>query len=252
MKLRRGTTFWPGELGNMINQFSPGDIVSSVIADSDVLIGSVRSVHPRINKVMVAWGGGSVVQHDPDEITLHPHMNDFLVQRLSDTRVASRRTRDANEIEFIENKMAKELLAEDVPPDFQGNPKVHGIDEPRGGGFSIMQNLQEDLVKEEQKEREGSEKYAMYWSGPGRTYRLTKLEQNGGSVACPKCRTQMDNERFTRNERMFRCPDCGFKIPTGKVVKKKIEIEIEPNGEIEVEVTEASCRRMKRRTHNGF
>jgi hypothetical protein len=101
MKLRRGTDFWPGELGNMINQFAPGDIVSSVIANSDTLIGSVRSVHPKLNKVMVAWGGGSVVQHDPDEIALHPHMNDFLVQRLSDTRIASRRVKNASDLKRV-------------------------------------------------------------------------------------------------------------------------------------------------------
>jgi hypothetical protein len=107
MKMRRGTNLWSGELGNMINQFSPGDIVSSVIADSDVLIGSVRSVHPRINKVMVAWGGGSVVQHDPDEIALHPHMNDFLVKRLSDMRIASRRVKNASDLQNIESKISE-------------------------------------------------------------------------------------------------------------------------------------------------
>ena len=105
MKLRRGTSYWPGELGNMINQFAPGDIVSSVIANSDVLIGSVRTVDSRLNKVMVAWGGGSVVQHDPDEIVLHPHMNDFLVERLSDTRFASRRVKNASDLKRVEERV---------------------------------------------------------------------------------------------------------------------------------------------------
>jgi hypothetical protein len=152
----------------------------------------------------------------------------------------------------------------DVPPDFQGDPKTHGIEQPRGGGFSIMQNLQKSLVKEEEKERKEGEKkkeqeeekinasdlrefraavrQAMYWCNPGRTYRLTKQEQNGNAVVCPQCKTPMEKERFTRSEKMFRCPKCGFKVPTGKVTTQKVEIEIEPNGEVEVEVTTAKLK----------
>lgn len=98
MKMRRGTSYWPGELGNMIKQFSVGDVVSSTIADSDVLIGVVRRVEPKLNKILVAWGGGSVVQHDPDEITLHPHLNDFVQERLDRTKMAARRVKNASEI----------------------------------------------------------------------------------------------------------------------------------------------------------
>lgn len=100
MKLRRGTSYWPGELGKMINQFSPGDVVSSVIADSDVLIGIVRSVEPKLNKVIVAWGGGSLGQHDPDEITLHPHLNDFIAEKMAQTKVATRRIKNASQIKL--------------------------------------------------------------------------------------------------------------------------------------------------------
>lgn len=146
----------------------------------------------------------------------------------------------------------------DVPPDFQGDPEVHGIDEPRGGGFSIMQNLQKDLVEEEEERGElpaegakskgasliaSAVRQAMYWGGKVRQYRLTKNEQNGGDVHCPRCKGTMGKERFTQKERMYRCPECGFMIPTSKVVTKRIEIEIEPDGGVDVDVTEASCRR---------
>jgi hypothetical protein len=40
-----------------------------------------------------------------------------------------------------------EDMAEDNP-EFMGDPEVHGLDEPRAGGFSIMQDLQEDLHDE--------------------------------------------------------------------------------------------------------
>lgn len=177
-------------------------------------------------------------------------------------------------VERVMKRFAEDI---DVPPDFQGDPEVHGIDKPRGGGFSIMQNLQKDLVKEEVKEdekakeariasrvierfthhedvkiantnlrkvsmREAAVKEAMYWCSPDRTYRLTKKEQAEGTAVCPKCKSQMEKESFTKQEKMFRCPDCGFKVPTGKVTTKKIEIEIEPDGEVEVEVTTASRR----------
>jgi DNA-directed RNA polymerase subunit RPC12/RpoP len=154
-------------------------------------------------------------------------------------------------IKAIAKKVALRFIAE-VPPDFQGNPKVHGIKEPRGGGFSIMQNLQEDLVEEEKKEREkeAGDKYAMYWCSPGRVYRLTKGEQDGEDVFCPRCKGMMNDEKFTRSERLLACPDCGFKIPTSKVVKKRIETE--PEVEVDVEVTEASFGRNSRRTKNGL
>ena len=38
---------------------------------------------------------------------------------------------------------------DEAPPEYQGNPKTHGLKEPRGGGFNIMQHLQDDLVKEQ-------------------------------------------------------------------------------------------------------
>ena len=100
MKLRRGTDFWPGELGKMIHQYRPGDIVTAVITGSDdSFTGVVRDVQPKLNKVLVAWGGGSVVQHDPDEIMLHPYASEFIRQRLDEvdgTRIA-RRVRKAAE-----------------------------------------------------------------------------------------------------------------------------------------------------------
>ena len=77
---------------------------------------------------------------------------------------------------------------------------------------------------------------ALYWGGPGRTYRLTRQEQQEGVHVCPKCREQMEKQKFTKNDKLLTCPGCGFKIPTSKVVDKKIEIEIEPDGSVEVEV----------------
>jgi predicted RNA-binding Zn-ribbon protein involved in translation (DUF1610 family) len=96
-------------------------------------------------------------------------------------------------------------------------------------------------------------KLAMYWYDKDRTYRLTKGEQEPDVVVtCPKCRSEMTRKNFTRSEKMLCCEECGFMIPTSKVVKKKIEIEIEPNGEVEVEVTEASAGLKSRRKNHGF
>jgi predicted RNA-binding Zn-ribbon protein involved in translation (DUF1610 family) len=59
-------------------------------------------------------------------------------------------------------KTASEKTA-DQPPhgdQFVGDPDMHGIDKPRGGGFSIMQDLQKDLHKEQKKESEAGPKIA--------------------------------------------------------------------------------------------
>jgi ribosomal protein L37AE/L43A len=197
----------------MLRQYRPGDIVSSTIADSHILYGVVKSVSEKTNKVLVAWSGGSYVQHDPDEISLfHNDTREFIGNR---NKSASRRAKIAKE------SVAGREETDDVPPDFVGDPKVHGIDEPRGGGFSIMQTLQDDLRKEEEKERTSSlrSRRAMYWGGAGRTYRLDKREQDGSKpICCPKCKEPVTVEPFTRQEKLYSCPGCGFKVPSGKVI----------------------------------
>lgn len=91
MKMRRGASFWPGELGNMIYQFNAGDVVKSTMVVHGELAGIVRSVEPKTNKVLVAWSGGSVVQHDPDEITLIPAPD--MYKTASDSGLMLRRSR---------------------------------------------------------------------------------------------------------------------------------------------------------------
>ena len=75
---------------------------------------------------------------------------------------------------------------------------------------------------------------AMYWCAPDRTFRLTQQEQESGSAICPKCRVEMNKEKFTRSDKLLTCPTCGFKVPTSKAVTK-VEIKV-PAG-VEVDVT---------------
>lgn len=222
-----------------------------------------------------------------------------------------------------------EKIAQRVAAQAMGDPSVHGLDSPRSGGFSIVQeflkeeredkknrgskkaatewwhdeamkaisnmdaglygdaaenvsalmkkfdddqtlmkifkgleNLEKQQSKSEREakglismldrwemqQKRGSTnirafvRQAMYWCAPGRQYRLTKQEQDNEFLTCPKCKGDMDKEKFTRSEKLYRCPHCGFKVPSGKVTKQKIEIEVEPDGEVEVEVTPASSQ----------
>lgn len=96
MRTRRGTDFWPGELGHMVNQYAPGDIVVSTIVPTRSFIGVVRKVEPKLNKVMVAWGGGSLVQHDPDEIMLSEEAQRMKSMVASDMAHMARRVRSAS------------------------------------------------------------------------------------------------------------------------------------------------------------
>lgn len=98
MRMRRGTDFWPGELGEMVHNFEPGDVVVSTLVSQGTgyFTGVVRDVRPKLNKVLVAWGGGSVKQHDPDEIMLHPSAGELIRERLGSvgaSKLASRRVR---------------------------------------------------------------------------------------------------------------------------------------------------------------
>ena len=189
----------------------------------------------------------------------------------------------SSRFEKLASNVERSFLAKkdmNVPPDFVGDPKDHGIESPRGGGFSIMQNLQKDLHEESYEEsgvkppKTGSHhcermtcsscgsvqtcrckaakidsvgicydcqqlasgnpgmftaavKEAMYWCSPGRTYRMTKSEQDSGISICPKCKEAMETESFTRSEKLHRCPGCGFKVPSGSVTTQRLEPEIE-------------------------
>lgn len=59
---------------------------------------------------------------------------------------------------------------------------------------------------------------ALYWSAPGRKYRLTRSEQEAGAYQCPKCEKDSTLRRtiYKRtnsvSERLFGCPVCLFLI----------------------------------------
>lgn len=268
MKTRRGSDYWGNGDEGMIAQFEAGDIVRP--AGVSDFIGVVRDVQSKINKVFVAWGGGSLTQHDPDEVQLVPYADaSTKVKMASETVVETRRG----------TKIAADFFAEgDDPEQYVGDPRTHGLDKPRGGGFSIMQNLQKDLAPEALAESKKGPKVstpetedlavdesadqnapdgdpnkapevevvaseglksrrAMYWMDKGRTYRLTKNEQGEDAAMCPKCKGEMEKSPFTKREKLYMCNGCGFKVPSSKVLtERKVEIEIEPDGTVEVEI----------------
>jgi len=108
MRMRRGTDFWPGELGGMVHSFKRGDVVVSTLVPQGTgyFTGVVREVRPELNKVLVAWGGGGVKQHDPDEIMLHPTGAEFIRGRMDEVvpRYAARRVAQGGfpVVEFVD------------------------------------------------------------------------------------------------------------------------------------------------------
>ena len=204
---RRGSSFFTTEMAPMLKQFRIGDVVYPLFVPlgRDSIRGIVADVVPTENKVYVAWNGGPIKQHDPDEIQ---------VDDLSARRVASM------------SAIAK--ADEEDDPQYVGDPKTHGMEEPRGGGFSIMQNLADDLHEESYEEAEEGPKIAnlaqlrsrraMYFKEKGRVYKTTRGENTTGLVVCPKCRADMDLQPFTKSTKIYICPECGFKISTDKIV----------------------------------
>ena len=88
MKTRRGSSIWPETdgLSQMVYRFEPGDLVVPVAAKQEHFMGVVKEVCPALNKVMVLWNGGSLKQHDPDEIMLEPHQNPIVRSRMGSAR----------------------------------------------------------------------------------------------------------------------------------------------------------------------
>jgi hypothetical protein len=214
MKKRRGSSLWTTALSGatMVNQYQPGDLVTSSLVKESDFIGVVRAVDPKINKVWVAWAGGAVSQHDPDEIHFEPHQSELVRSRMSSRRAShSKKATDPN-----------------IDPQFVGNPDKHGLDTPIAGGFGIMQSIAEQQRKEMNTEAEKDSgdpraaslrsRRAMYWSTPSRVYRMTRREVVDDSALCPKCKEQLELEPYTKSDRMYRCPGCSFKIPKSSVI----------------------------------
>jgi len=165
MKTRRGTMV-ASDLQSALSNFKEGDVVTSVITGSIDFIGRVVDVDRKICKVSVDWGDGSVTQHDPDEVQHSPH---YLAERVEvEGRAASRRaslSKEATDLrpfaqtgELISLRDRSALTEDEAKedPQFVGDPKIHGIDKPVGGGFSIMQRLQKKLAPEAlQQSKEG-------------------------------------------------------------------------------------------------
>jgi ferritin len=104
-----------------------------------------------------------------------------------------------------------------------------GLCHRRGQSASSIKATGEMSMSDIQRSRR-----SMYWCAPDRTFRLTQQEQESGSATCPKCRVEMNKEKFTRSDKLLTCPTCGFKVPTSKAVTK-IEVKV-PDG-VEVDVT---------------
>jgi len=285
MKTRRGS-IWGSGNENMVTQFKAGDIVKPVIVNNLGFTGVVRAVDARINKVFVAWGGGAVSQHDPDEVQIMMPQDEMVKAKMASRRTkagvvpgvpdgtgphgkggqdgrgecpfdseaslkGSRRTKVGSDF-FVDRTSAADAdvhnltkTAAGVPYDqFVGDPKTHGIDSPRGGGFSIMQDLAKDLHQESTRQAGLKSRRGMYWGAPDRTYRLTRQEQENGSAMCPKCRKDMELQPFVKKDKLYVCPSCGFKVPRSKAVTK-IEIEVKDGEVTDVDVTTAKGRRGK-------
>lgn len=65
---------------------------------------------------------------------------------------------------------------------------------------------------------------ALYWYGPDRKYRLTRVESNEGSYYCPKCdQIEMKKTVYKRmkgtSEKLFGCPSCLFLIKELDIIR---------------------------------
>ena len=234
MRERRGSSFYRSELADVMGQFREGDIVASVITGCDTkFYGVVREISKKENKVYVAWNNGSVSQHDPEEVALVLDVDDEVRERLS--RVAS--VFDGNSSQRRMSGKCDAVMAEDTGRNFSGDPEVHGIDKPRGGGFSIMKRLQDDLREEsiedaglvEDKDTikacdcEVSElrsRRAVYHRERGRVYKQTRGENSNGNMVCGRrgCMREMELQPFMKSVKIYVCPECGWKITQDKVI----------------------------------
>ena len=198
---------------DMLDSFQEGDIVTPLNHGVDnIFYGVVAEINRKEHKVYVLWSGGKIAQHDPDEIHLYPIMN-----RQEDIQ---RRYR---------TKMASTILNENNNPSsesFAGNPDVHGLGDPVGGGTDVMQKLVKKL-HEESLEKAGlvqasdknlRSRRAVYHRSKGRIYQRSQAELNNDMVSCPKCKVPTEQHSYSRGVDLHVCPTCGWKTTSDKVL----------------------------------
>jgi predicted RNA-binding Zn-ribbon protein involved in translation (DUF1610 family) len=202
-----------------IKAFQEGDIVNLLHHGCDNnFYGVVSEVNPKEHKVYVAWSGGKVAQHEPNELQFHPNFIDAC-------QIYSRYNNCVSNIVTAALENEENTTSADVGPAFMGSPETHGMEEPVRGGFGIMQDLVHDLRKESISgeikvggSRRSQFKRAVYHRQKGRVYQRSRSEVEYDVIACPKCRTLMDEHNFTRSIKLWMCPDCGWKIPSSNII----------------------------------
>jgi predicted RNA-binding Zn-ribbon protein involved in translation (DUF1610 family) len=218
MTLRRGTleslksqpAILTDRFLEMTRLFRVGDIVESALTPGQNY-GVVKSVDTKARKIMVVWNSGHWDQVDQDEIQIVPFVTEQIAERIRDNTLAVQGRRMAGQAEAI------------VPPNYTADPEMHGVTKPRSeGGFSIMQDLQEDLHKESLKSASVDgmmSRRALYHKQRGRVYQRSQSEAQADTLKCPRCKEDgMEKEPFTKGVHMYRCPSCGWKITTDKLL----------------------------------
>lgn len=235
---RFSSSYYRSEMNDMLRQFDVGEIVHSLMADSEVFYGIVRAVNPKENKVYVAWNNGMVSQHDPDEIGV-VLFSDPTARNTVQNAAAEEveKVVEAKSFQKNSNFKNRRMLYAQITPELQprrkpsgvgpkycGNPELHGMSSPVSGGFSIMQNLVKELREESLKNTGLRSRRALYHKLPGRVYQRSLQEQNEGMLYCPRCRKQRHRRvllglnPYTKSEKIYICPACGWKITTDKLV----------------------------------
>ena len=53
---------------------------------------------------------------------------------------------------------------------------------------------------------------AIYWSAPGRQYKMNRGEMDDGLPNCPRCSTNLQKTNYKKHTRLYVCPSCLFCI----------------------------------------
>ena len=85
----------------------------------------------------------------------------------------------------------------------------------------VLKQMCETKPSERSPLLEASSREALYYIESPRKFKVTSDEQENGIVKCPRCKGEMVRENFTRDQKLFRCPECQFKVPHNDIVAKE-------------------------------
>lgn len=189
----------------MIDLYEIGSIVRSIYDENSNIWGVVSEIFPAYGKVNVRWNNGQLNQHCVEEITLVLEVNQEIIDKVK--MLGEKRVKNSIQ-RYAKNKKSNIKVDE-----IENEVEVDEDNVPENNYDEVLEKTKEDKEKKLKKRM----RISSYHKMRGRIFQRSKKEREMNKHFCFKCKCEMNLEPFTKTDKMWLCPNCGWKIESSKV-----------------------------------